>query len=225
MRRPRVLLTGFGPFPGAPHNPTGEIVARVAGLAPRFDVEVVGHLFPTTWAALERLPSLVGETEPDAVLHLGLARRARAVRVERMARNLAAVTAVDADGVAPAGRVLTPGASPRRLVRAPVRQMADRLRTAGLPVEISEDAGAYLCNGLLWRSLETHDLPVAFLHLPPIGRPLAGGRVLRSPEVARGIAACLPVLVGEAWNGRGRTAVAFSDQSSHGDRRNSRETS
>jgi hypothetical protein len=43
----RILITGFGPFPGAPHNPTMPLVARLTRLRrPAFsDVEFTGHIF------------------------------------------------------------------------------------------------------------------------------------------------------------------------------------
>ena len=79
---PTILLTGFGPFPGAPFNPTGPLVERLArlrrpGLA---DVKIVAHVFPTSYAAVDRdLPKLIAKHKPDALLMFGLApARARA---------------------------------------------------------------------------------------------------------------------------------------------------
>ena len=46
----RILVTGFGPFPGAPYNPTQPLVARLVRLRrPAFDdVELSSHIFPET---------------------------------------------------------------------------------------------------------------------------------------------------------------------------------
>ena len=43
----RILITGFGPFPGAPYNPTQPLVARLLRLRrPALDdVELSGHIF------------------------------------------------------------------------------------------------------------------------------------------------------------------------------------
>ena len=168
-RLSRLLLTGFGPFPGAPRNPTAEVVARLAtsGSGRRLGVEIVPHVFDTTWAALEALPELVATAQPDAVLHLGLKRRARAITVEAFGRNRVLRAAVDAAGVAAASTMLDPAGPPRLTVTLPVRRLRARIAALGLPVEISGDAGRYLCNALLHRSLRLGGRPTGFLHLPP----------------------------------------------------------
>src|SRR5450631_4151228 len=86
----RILITGFGPFPGAPFNPTQPLVARLARLRrPGLDdVELTGHIFPVTYAAVDReLPQLLAKHRPDALLMFGLANRTPFVRVETRARN------------------------------------------------------------------------------------------------------------------------------------------
>ena len=85
-----ILVTGFGPFPGAPFNPTGPLVKRLArlrrpGLA---NVTIVSHIFPTSYAAVDRdLPKLLAKHKPDALLMFGLAPRAKTIRIETRARN------------------------------------------------------------------------------------------------------------------------------------------
>ncbi|NWG26882.1 MAG: pyroglutamyl-peptidase I, partial [Pseudorhodoplanes sp.] len=81
MARPRcILVTGFGPFPGAPSNPTMALVRHLARLRrPALsDVRLVGHIFPTSYAAVDReLPALIRQHCPDAVVMFGLAARTR----------------------------------------------------------------------------------------------------------------------------------------------------
>src|SRR5450432_279137 len=50
----RILITGFGPFPGAPYTPTQALVMRLLRLRrPAFsDVELCGHIFPVTYKAV-----------------------------------------------------------------------------------------------------------------------------------------------------------------------------
>jgi pyroglutamyl-peptidase len=84
------LVTGFGPFPGAPFNPTGPLVKRLAhlrrpGLA---GIKIIPYVFPTSYAAVDsELPKLIARYKPDMLLMFGLAPRARTVRVETRARN------------------------------------------------------------------------------------------------------------------------------------------
>ena len=60
-----ILVTGFGPFPGAPFNPTGPLVQRLARLRrPALaDTKIVPHIFPTSYAAVDRdLPRLLAQS-------------------------------------------------------------------------------------------------------------------------------------------------------------------
>ena len=74
----RILITGFGPFPGAPFNPTMPLVKRLTQLRrPAFaDVELIGHIFQVTYATVDReLPELIAQHRPHALLMFGLAAR------------------------------------------------------------------------------------------------------------------------------------------------------
>ena len=55
----RILITGFGPFPGAPFNPTMPLVKRLTQLRrPAFaDVELIGHIFHVAYATVEAAPT------------------------------------------------------------------------------------------------------------------------------------------------------------------------
>src|SRR4051794_2548641 len=107
-----VLLTGFGPFPGAPSNPTGPLVARLARLRrPALaDVRLLPHVFQTSYRAVDRdLPRLLAETKPDAVLMFGLSVRASCLRVETRARNAVSALARDAERQQPCSVRILPG--------------------------------------------------------------------------------------------------------------------
>ena len=96
----RILITGFGPFPGAPYNPTQPLVARLLRLRrPAFDdVELAGHIFPVTYAAVDReLPQLLAKHRPQALLMFGLASRTPYLRIETRARNAVTTLWPDAD--------------------------------------------------------------------------------------------------------------------------------
>src|SRR4051794_15136406 len=87
---PRILITGFGPFPGAPFNPTQALVRKLATLRrPAFaDVTRIAHIFDVTYATVDReLPELIARHRPDALLMFGLAARTPYLRIETRARN------------------------------------------------------------------------------------------------------------------------------------------
>jgi pyroglutamyl-peptidase len=171
-----VLLTGFGPFPGAPFNPTGALVRRLARIRrPRFaDVRLVTHVFPTRYRAVDRdLPKLLAEWAPDAILMFGLAARTPHIRVESRARNAMSALIRDTEGHVSFATSIVAG-GPAALAFAPLTQRLLRAaRTARVSAQISRDAGTYLCNYLSWRALEAAAKPggprvVAFVHVPKL---------------------------------------------------------
>ena len=96
----RILITGFGPFPGAPFNPTEPLVARLLRLRrPALgEVELSGHIFPVTYKAVDReLPELLAQRRPDALLMFGLASRTPYLRIETRVRNAITTLWPDAD--------------------------------------------------------------------------------------------------------------------------------
>ena len=184
-------MTGFGPFPGAPFNPTAEVVRRLgrsrrAGLA---GVRLVTHVFETSYAAVDaELPRLLEEHRPDAVLMLGLAARARWLRLETCARNMRSRLLPDVAGEAAATPRIRPGAPPVLRGRAPFLELAALGRKARLPARLSHDAGRYLCNYAYWRLLEREDggrLPLAvFIHVPLVARGPVRVRPARPRPIA-----------------------------------------
>jgi pyroglutamyl-peptidase len=181
-RKLRILLTGFGPFPGAPYNPTQPLVARLTRLRrPAFDdVELSSHIFPVTYAAIDRqLPELLARYRPDALLMFGLAARTPYLRVEARARNAvtmlwpdAANTRARKGAIARAADAMMFGPHTARLLRA--------ARLTGIDARASRDAGAYLCNYLSWRAIESVNAGgprlAAFIHIPLLARSGASRR-------------------------------------------------
>ena len=129
-----ILVTGFGPFPGAPFNPTGPLAQRVtrARRPALADVKIVTHIFPTSYAAVDReLPALIAKHKPDALLMFGLAPRARGLRVETRARNALALLP-DAGGASLGRHAIAAGSPTSMKLRTPVRPLL-----AALPIQCS----------------------------------------------------------------------------------------
>lgn len=166
-----VLVTGFGAFPGAKHNPTVDLIAalrRRKERFARFGIELETRILPVLYAEMaQRLAKLVAEIKPDAILHFGLAGRRKTVSVETRARNRASRLYPDAGGRC-AGRLsLVPGGAAIVKVRIPTAQIVAALRSAGIASRLSQDAGAYLCNTALYCSLVAPSpASVGFIHIP-----------------------------------------------------------
>jgi pyroglutamyl-peptidase len=175
-RRMLLLVTGFGPFPGAPFNPSGPLVRKLVRLRrPALsDVRLVPHVFATSYASVDReFPELMSRYQPDAILMFGLATRSRHVRIETRARNTLSAFP-DAAGHSAEMSVITQGPSSLP-IRAPRMSLLAAARTCRIPARLSGDAGRYLCNYLYWRGLEAAARPggpgiVTFIHIPNAGR-------------------------------------------------------
>jgi pyroglutamyl-peptidase len=173
----RILITGFGPFPGAPYNPTMPLVARLLRLRrPAFsEVELSGHIFPVTYKAVDReLPQLLAQHRPHALLMFGLATRTRHVRIETRARNAVTTLWPDADHSRIRKGSIAGGADAKVFGPHTAKLLRAALGT-GVDARGSRDAGSYLCNYLSWRAIEAtcaSDGPrlAAFVHVPLIAR-------------------------------------------------------
>jgi pyroglutamyl-peptidase len=176
-RRLRMLVTGFGPFPGAPFNPTEPLVARLVRLRrPSLgDVELAGHIFPVTYGDVDRdLPKLIASHRPHALLMFGLASRTAHVRIETRARNAVTMLWPDAGrskprsgSIAGGAHAMTFGPHTDRLLRAAL--------ATGIDARLSRNAGSYLCNYLSWRAIEATRREggprlASFVHIPPFPR-------------------------------------------------------
>lgn len=188
----RVLITGFGPFPGAPFNPTQQLVRRLETLRrPAFDaVDRSSHIFTVSYGDVDRdLPKLLAERRPDVLLMFGLAARTPHVRIETRARNAITTIWPDAAGtrirlgkIAPgAAEALTFGPHTARLLRAALQ--------TDVAAKSSRDAGRYLCNYVCWRAIEAraasaHPPLAAFIHVPLVPRGTVSRRKGGRPRVS-----------------------------------------
>ncbi|MEZ5776422.1 MAG: pyroglutamyl-peptidase I [Hyphomicrobiaceae bacterium] len=206
-RSSRILVTGFGPFPGVAVNRSGALSEQVAEAAHRAfpGVRATPIVLPTEWQAGPAvLAAALARTEPDIALHFGVSSRAHGFVVETVGRNRCRLKA-DAAGAGPASADLSPE-GPASLSCAPeARRIAAALRRLDLPVSLSSDAGDYLCNAVFFHSLAAAAAGggrrVAFIHIPvaaAAGRAAgtAAGRGLCDKSLVAGGLAALAVMAG-----------------------------
>ncbi|GGK19793.1 pyroglutamyl-peptidase I family protein [Salinarimonas ramus] len=167
----RLLITGFGPFPGVPRNPTERLARRLAA-DPRWrrrGVEARALVLPTTWRAVDEilLPA-IRETRPDAVLMLGVAARRRAITIETRAVNRVGRLLPDASGGLPARLAYRLGEPFVRRARIGVPQLLHAMNAAAPgTTRLSRNAGRYLCNASSYAALaESGPRALVFVHVP-----------------------------------------------------------
>jgi pyroglutamyl-peptidase len=173
----RILVTGFGPFPGAPWNPTQPLVARLTRLRrPAFsDVELSGHIVPVTYQAVDReLPLALKKHQPHALLMFGLAGRTGYLRIETRARNAVTMLWPDAAQTRARKGSISDGSDAQRF-GPHTAKLLRAAKATGIDARASRDAGSYLCNYLSWRAIEAVNADsgprlAAFIHIPPLAR-------------------------------------------------------
>ena len=174
------LITGFGPFPGAPVNVSAAFARQLARLAsyrwPR--LTTCSQALDTDW---ERAPAQLGAAaellRPKIILMFGISRHANGFHVESSAWNERISGNRGANRDQHQGGYCQP-LDPRHQ-GAPVlhvgplaEHIVNRLRARGLVARHSRDAGRYLCNAALFHSLTMRRRMAApisvFIHLPPV---------------------------------------------------------
>jgi pyroglutamyl-peptidase len=181
-------VTGFGPFPGAPTNPTGLLMRALAEDEPEtlgvsaFKSAVLPTEYSRSWAALRRL---YRSFTPDVIVHFGLSGRAEAIQVETRARNIVDPAKQDASGESlKAGRVRRNGPD-AIAVTLPTRVIMEQLASARIKAALSMDAGDYVCNATLYRSLLVAPprRRVGFIHVPPAGPDFGPAQLLAAARM------------------------------------------
>ena len=173
-----ILVTGFGPFPRVRVNPTSVLANAVAARLKRSGLDAQALVVETSYGAgLRALRAHLTATRPKAILMLGLAARARHVRVELFARGHASPLHPDAAGGTPGRAVSGRSSLPLRTTAHPQVALA-ALRRGGIRSRLSASAGRYLCDASYAAALAADGragTPVLFVHVPWL-RPAPGQR-------------------------------------------------
>ena len=169
----KLLVTGFGPFPGVHRNPSGQIALALGRSArlKRLGVSVSAHQLVVTYAALPDLVTLIKREKPDAIMMFGIAARSKQPRLEKRGENRTRPLSVDASGQRPSSRTLDERAPLMRTVRVPLEPLRLAIARQGFRPTLSNNAGAYLCNAVLFTALgERPQAPSIFVHVPKLSR-------------------------------------------------------
>ena len=164
-------MTGFEPFGAHSVNPTEGLAKAVDGRRVG-DFGVLGVVLPVHHAdTAARLDALLGETNPEAILHLGLAGGRARIALERVAVNVMDYEVADNAGFRASGEPCVPGGPTAYFSTLPLPAMLQALVAEGIPAYTSNTAGTYLCNQTLYWTLHAvRTMPrpprVGFMHVP-----------------------------------------------------------
>lgn len=167
----KILVTGFEPFGGDPENASIEAVRRLAAAwaaDPQAGVELVTGELPVSFAAAgPALTALVEQHAPDAVLAVGEAGGRAAITPERWGVNEDFAWIPDNTGGQPLGSAIDPAGPARRGSGFEVDALVSAVLAVGLPADVSDDAGRFLCNHIAYR-VAGLPVPGGFVHVPAV---------------------------------------------------------
>lgn len=167
----RTLLTGFGSFGPVVNNPAQRIVEHFA-LCGVPGHQLTTHVFPVTFEGVAAsMQSLLQNSGPfDNVVMLGVSADSNDWRIERLGKNWDDAGRVDSTGVTSPGGPISSGKEVTLACTLPVDRIVTALVNAGIPAVGSDSAGGYLCNHLLYITLDllrdAETTRAGFIHIP-----------------------------------------------------------
>ena len=196
----KLLLTAFTPFDGERINPALEAVKLVKDrignlLIVKLEVPTVfGKSIDTVREAIER-------EKPDFVLSIGQAGGRAEITPERGAINLDDARIPDNEGNQPIDETIFPDGENAYFSTLPVKAMVEAIRKEGLPSSLSNSAGTYVCNHLMYGILYYLDkrpsMKAGFIHVPYIPEQTKNKKempALELSEIVRGLEAAITAI-------------------------------
>ena len=167
----RILVTAFGPFDGRATNASS---LAITGLSQTFPWIRTRILPVDSVLGPARMKRAIREVRPDVVLMLGEAAGSKTIRLERTAHNALDFAIPDNAGRQPRNLPVIPSADDTLHSTLPLEPLLAALEEAGHAATISDNAGRYLCNQVMFLTLhqlgKTAPQCVAgFIHLPFAG--------------------------------------------------------
>jgi pyroglutamyl-peptidase len=200
-----VLVTGFEPFGGEDVNPSWEICRALPGAIGRARIETLR--VPTVFrTSIEAVAEAIERLEPSVVILLGQAGGRPAMSVERVAINVDDARIADNAGRQPVDEAIASGGPPACFATVPVKAMVAAMREAGVPAEVSNTAGTFVCNHLFYGVLHflaasARPARAGFIHVPwlesqALGR--ADEPAMALATMVRGVEAGIAAALGHA---------------------------
>ena len=165
----KIIVTGFDPFGGDKINPSIECVKALPEIE---GVELFRVELPTVFKeSANRLNEVINDVKPDAVLCVGQAGGRPGVTMERIAINVDDARIPDNISQQPIDEVIQFDGEAAYFTTLPIKRIVNAIRKAGIPAEVSNTAGTFVCNHIMYQALFTAtktDKPfkAGFMHIP-----------------------------------------------------------
>lgn len=190
----KALVTGFDPFGGDSVNPSSLAVSRLkTKIGP---VSVATAVLPTSYArSAAVLRDAIEETRPGIVLCVGQAGGRTELSLERVGINVQDARIPDNDRHQPIDLPVRADGPAAYFATLPVKACVAEMRKAGLPAAVSNTAGTFVCNHILYSLMDiiaSHpgNMRGGFLHIPYVPEQaarLGGAPSMAVDDIVRGI--------------------------------------
>ena len=198
----KILVTGFDPFGGDKINPAIEAVKRLP--AEINGAEIIKLEIPTVFnKSAEVVKKAIEKEKPDYVLNVGQAGGRFGLTPERVAININDGRIPDNEGYQPLGEPIHEYGETAYFTQLPIKAEAKAIRDAGLPASVSNTAGTYVCNHIMYqvqymRDKEFPNIKAGFIHIPflpeqVVNRPNTPSMALG--DIVKGLTAALSAIV------------------------------
>lgn len=203
----KILLTAFDPFGEDQINSALETMMALTAEIP--DAEIIKLQIPTVFGKSgEMVSEALRSYRPDAVLMLGMAGGRSSISVERIAINLADARIADNAGFQPSECAIAQDGPAAYFATLPIQAMVKATQAAGIPAAISNSAGTFVCNHLMYSVLQWIDQQASsclagFVHLPYLPQQVAERPNFASmslEKLVEGVGVCLTVIAEELKN-------------------------
>ena len=165
----KIIVTGFDPFGGETINPSIECVKALPEIE---GVELIRLELPTVFKeSAKRLNEVINDVKPDAVLSVGQAGGRPGITMERIAINVDDARIPDNISQQPIDEAIQLDGEAAYFSTLPIKRIVKAIREAGISAEVSNSAGTFVCNHIMYQSLfaaTKADKPfkAGFMHIP-----------------------------------------------------------
>lgn len=198
----KILVTGFDPFGKDVINPAIEAVNKLADTID--GVEIIKLKLPTVFdKSAELVDEVIEKVQPAYVLNIGQAGGRYGMTPERIAINLDDARIADNEGNQPIDEKIVQEGETAYFSELPIKAMVDYIKKENLPASVSNSAGTFVCNHIMYYSLyltETKypEVKAGFMHIPFLpeqvtGRPNTPSMSL--DDIVKGMTASLHAII------------------------------
>ncbi len=201
----KLLITGFDPFGGEKINPAWEAVNALPNEVD--GVEVIKVQMPIVFKkSAKKLFEAIDTIKPDVVICVGQAGGRFDFNVERVAINIDDGRIPDNEGYQPIDVKIFEDGESAYFATLPIKAMVEEARKAGVPSSVSNTAGTYVCNHIMYSLLyyinkNKLNIRGGFIHVPYISQQVIGKKNVPYMELTtatKGLEACIRAIKNNA---------------------------